>query len=59
MRLVVQDANIIIDLMECDLFERFFHLDLEVVTTSLVLDETRDFRNVKDARQSYAKRGCK
>ena len=39
MRLVVQDANIIIDHIECDLFERFFRLDVQVVTTSLVLGE--------------------
>ena len=39
MRLVVQDANIIIDLIDCEIFELFFRLDLEVVTTSLVLGE--------------------
>lgn len=39
MKLVVQDANIIIDLIDCDIFELFFRLDLEVVTTSLVLGE--------------------
>lgn len=39
MRIAVQDANIIIDLIECGLFEPFFRLNLEVVTTSLVLAE--------------------
>lgn len=39
MKLVVQDANIIIDLIECGIFELFFRLKLEVVTTSLVIGE--------------------
>lgn len=42
MRLVVQDANIIIDLIDCEIFELFFQLGFEVVTTSLVLDEISD-----------------
>ena len=47
MRLVVQDANIIIDLIECDLFELFFRLDVEVLTTSLVLREITQTRQKK------------
>lgn len=39
MKVAVQDANIIIDLIDCGLFELFFRLDLGVVTTSLVLAE--------------------
>ena len=39
MRLVVQDANIIIDLIECEIFNLFFRLKQEVITTSLVLSE--------------------
>jgi predicted nucleic acid-binding protein len=39
MRIVVQDANIIIDLIECGVFELFFRLELEVLTTSIVLAE--------------------
>lgn len=42
MSLVIQDANIIIDLIAAEIFEEFFRLDLEVVTTSLVLDEIID-----------------
>lgn len=39
MRIAVQDANIIIDLIDCGIFELFFRLELEVVTSSLVLGE--------------------
>ena len=39
MSLVVQDANIIIDLIECGILELFFCLELEVITTSPVLSE--------------------
>lgn len=39
MKLIVQDANVIFDLIDCDIFELFFSLELEVITTSLVLDE--------------------
>ena len=39
MRIVIQDANIIIDLVVCGIFEEFFQLELEVYTTSLVLAE--------------------
>lgn len=42
MRLVVQDANIMIDLIDCGLFELFFRLELEVITTSLVLNEINE-----------------
>jgi predicted nucleic acid-binding protein len=39
MKLIVQDANVIFDLIDCAIFELFFSLELEVITTSLVLDE--------------------
>lgn len=39
MRIAVQDANIIVDLIDCGIFERFFRLEFEVVTSSLVLGE--------------------
>ncbi len=39
MRLIVQDANVIFDLIDCNIFELFFRLELEVITTSLVLNE--------------------
>jgi predicted nucleic acid-binding protein len=39
MKVAVQDANIIIDLIDCGIFELFFRLDLEIVTTSLLLAE--------------------
>ena len=39
MSVVIQDANIIIDLIACDIFDGFFKLDIEVYTSSLVLDE--------------------
>ena len=39
MRIAVQDANIIIDLIDCGIFELFFRLEFEVVTSSLVLGE--------------------
>jgi len=42
MRVAVQDANIIIDLIDCGIFELFFRLELEVVTTSLVLGEVSE-----------------
>lgn len=35
----MQDANIIIDLIDCGIFELFFRLSFEVVTSSLVLGE--------------------
>jgi hypothetical protein len=39
MSVVIQDANIIIDLIPCEIFDDFFKLDIEVYTSSLVLDE--------------------
>ena len=39
MSVVIQDANIIIDLIACEIFDDFFKLDIEVYTSSLVLDE--------------------
>lgn len=52
MRVVVQDANVIFDLIDCDIFELFFQLDFEVVTTSLVL------REISDAEQLRACQGA-
>lgn len=47
MRLAVQDANIIIDLIDCGIFELFFRLEVEVVTTSLVLGEISQASQMK------------
>ena len=55
MRLVVQDANIIIDLIDCGIFELFFSLELEVVTTSLVLDEITEGPQKEACRTAISK----
>ena len=39
MRIVVNDANILIDLVDLGLLPHFFSLEFEFLTTSLVLDE--------------------
>lgn len=39
MRIIVNDANILIDLVELGLLPHFFDLSLEFLTTSLILDE--------------------
>ncbi len=36
MKVVVQDASVLIDLTLCDLLEPYFRLKLETLTTSLV-----------------------
>jgi predicted nucleic acid-binding protein len=56
MRLVVQDANIIIDLIDCEIFELFFRLELEVVTTSLVLGEISDASQKKQCQAVIRKK---
>lgn len=55
MRLVVQDANIIIDLIECDLFEPFFRLDLIVSTTSLIIGEITQKDQLMACRKAVQK----
>lgn len=42
MKIAVQDANVLIDLIECGLFEQFFELGIETYSTSLVLLEIRN-----------------
>jgi hypothetical protein len=39
MTIAVNDANIFIDLLEIDLIEEFFELNLDLHTTNLVLNE--------------------
>lgn len=39
MRIVVNDANILIDLVELELLPHFFDLDFEFQTTNLIIDE--------------------
>lgn len=46
MKIAIQDANILIDLMDCGIFDAFFELGIETHTTSLVLSE------IKKASQS-------
>jgi predicted nucleic acid-binding protein len=41
-RIVVNDANILIDLVELELLPHFFNLEFEFQTTDLVLDELLD-----------------
>jgi len=57
MRIAVQDASIIIDQIECGLFERFFRLELEVVTTSLVLGEISQSSQRKACQAAVDVRG--
>jgi len=56
MKLVVQDANIIIDLIDCEIFEIFFGLELEVVTSSLVLDEISDTSQREVCKKAIGKK---
>lgn len=42
MRIVVNDANILIDLVELELLPHFFDLEFQFYTTTLVLDELFD-----------------
>lgn len=41
MNIAIQDANIIFDLLACDIFDAFFDLPIEIHTTSLVIAEIR------------------
>lgn len=41
MRIAIKDANIIIDLIENDLIEAFFKLDLKIITSDLVIAEIK------------------
>lgn len=57
MRIAIQDANIIIDLIECGIFEAFFELGIETHTTTLVLEEIeRDHQRRKCVSGIKAKR---
>ncbi|HUH74627.1 MAG TPA: hypothetical protein VLZ75_09475 [Chitinophagales bacterium] len=42
MRVVINDANILIDLIKIDLMNEFIHLDMELKTTDFVLEELYD-----------------
>lgn len=42
MKVIVNDANILIDLVELELLKQFFALDFEFLTTALILDELAD-----------------
>ena len=55
MKLVVNDANILIDLVKLHMLPDFFALDLEFHTTALVLDELYDEQ--KEELQSYIDSG--
>jgi hypothetical protein len=39
MRIIVNDANILIDLVELQLLPQFFALEFEFYTTTLILEE--------------------
>lgn len=47
-RVVVKDANIIIDLVNAGLFEMWFELGIETLTTDFVVDELRKGRQWSD-----------
>lgn len=42
MKIIVNDANILIDLLELDILPGFFQLEFEVHTTAMILDELFD-----------------
>jgi predicted nucleic acid-binding protein len=42
MRIVINDANILIDLVKIDLMNQFVQLDMELKTTDFVLEELND-----------------
>ena len=42
MKIVVNDASILIDLLKIDLSDEFFYLPLEMYTTDLVSSEIKD-----------------
>lgn len=44
MRIVVNDANILIDLVELELLPHFFELEFEFQTTDLILDELLEYQ---------------
>lgn len=55
MKIVVNDANILIDLVELRLLSSFFTLNMEFHTTSLILDEL--FHNQQAALDPYISNG--
>ncbi|HKJ46663.1 MAG TPA: hypothetical protein VJ991_12610 [Balneolales bacterium] len=55
MKVVVNDANILIDLVELQLLSPFFRLNMEFHTTSLILDEL--FQNQQAALDPYISNG--
>lgn len=46
MKVIVNDANILIDLIELDLLANFFELGFEFLTTSLIFEELDDEQQV-------------
>ncbi|BDS14652.1 PIN domain-containing protein [Aureispira anguillae] len=55
MNIVVNDANILIDLVELELLVQFFELDFEFYTTDLVFEELHEHQ--QDALSSYIDNG--
>ena len=47
MRIIVNDANILIDLVELQLLQQFFALKFEFFTTTLILEELLDEQRVQ------------
>lgn len=54
MKVIVNDANILIDLVELDILSSFFRLKFEFLTTSLILEEL--FPDQQAALQPYIDR---
>lgn len=44
MRIFLNDANILIDLVDLDCVEAFFQLNVELCTTDFVLEELEEFQ---------------
>lgn len=55
MRVVVNDANVLIDLVELRLLPHFFALEMEFHTTSIILDEL--FEEQADALSPFVENG--
>ncbi|WP_341199272.1 hypothetical protein [Croceibacter atlanticus] len=55
MKLVVNDANILIDLVELQLLPHFFALEFEFLTTTLILEEL--FEEQQDELKQYIDEG--
>ncbi len=56
MNIAIQDANIIFDLLKCDIFDAFFELPLEIHTTSLVIAEIRRKAQYDACQQAITKK---